>query len=145
MVSMNKLSNKERAQIIALLVEGNSIRGTSRITGHSKNTINKLLVDVGDACLDYQDKVLRNLPCKRIQCDEIWSFCYAKKKNVPKELKGQFGYGDVWTFTSICADTKIVPCWLVGKRNTKYAKEFLLNLSGRINGRFQLTTDAWRH
>lgn len=143
LVSMNKLSIKDRAQILACLVEGNSIRATSRMTGRSKNTIVKLLADVGSACLDYQDTALRNLPCKRVQVDEIWSFVYAKDKNVPEHLKGQSGYGDVWTFTALCADTKIVPCWLVGDRDLRTGKEFLLNLASRINGRFQLTTDGW--
>jgi len=90
------------------LVEGNSIRATVRMTGVAKNTIIKLLENVVQACNDFQDRVFRNLRCKRIQCDEIWSFCYAKEKNVPKDKKGQFGYGDVWTFTALCADTKLV-------------------------------------
>ena len=95
MVSMNRLSLERRAQILHLLVEGNSMRATARISGTSKNTVAKLLADVGSACLDYQDEHLRDLPCKRIQCDEIWSFCYAKDKNVPKDKQGQFGYGDI--------------------------------------------------
>lgn len=143
MVSMNKLTNSERAKILSCLVEGNSIRATSRMTGRSKNTIVKLLADVGSACMDYQDKTLRNLPCKRIQVDEIWAFVYAKDKNVPEHMKGQTGIGDVWTFTAICADTKIVPCWQVGDRDIETGKQFLLSLAARINGRFQLTTDGW--
>lgn len=144
MVSMNKLSNKERAQIISCLVEGNSIRGTARITGRSKNTVVKLLADVGNACLDYQDKHLRHLKCKQVQVDEIWSFCYAKQRNVPEQFKDEAGYGDVWTFTAICADTKIVPCWMVGNRDGITAYEFMFNLAGRIDVRFQLTTDGWK-
>jgi hypothetical protein len=85
------------------------------------NTVLKLLPEIGKACAEYQDRVFRNLPCKRIQCDEIWSFCYAKEKNVPEEMQGKFGFGDVWTFTAICADTKLVPSWLVGKRDAGYA------------------------
>lgn len=142
MVSMNKLSNKERAQILALLVEGNSIRGTSRITGHSKNTINKLLVEIGDACLEYQDKALRNLPCKRVQCDEVWSFCYAKEKNVPEQFKGIYGYGDIYTWTAICADTKLIISWLVARRNTEAARVFVKDLKERLTSRIQLTTDG---
>src|SRR3989344_9637713 len=142
MVSMNKLTIQQRAQVLRALVEGNSIRATVRMTGAAKNTVAKLLADVGSACLDYQDKALRNLTCKRIQCDEIWSFCYAKDKNVPKDKRGQFGYGDMWTWTAICADSKLVPCWLVGRRNTATAKEFMLNLAGRLSHRVQLTTDG---
>jgi len=87
------------------------------MTGVAKNTIVKLLADLGKACAEYQDKVFRNLPCKKIQCDEIWSFCYAKEKNVSEDKKGVFGYGDVWTFTAICADTKLVPSWFIGNRD----------------------------
>ena len=94
--SMNKLSTKARVQIIAALVEGNSIRATCRMTGAAKGTVLKLLVDLGKACEKYQDEKLRGLSCKQIQCDEIWSFCYAKEKNVPEEMKGKLG-GDVWT------------------------------------------------
>ncbi len=109
-LSMNQLSLQRRAQIIGCLVEGNSIRATVRMTGVAKNTVVKLLADVGAACMTYQDEALRKLPCKRLQCDEIWSFCYAKEKNVPEAKKGQFGYGDVWTWTALCADTKLVAC-----------------------------------
>lgn len=94
---MNKLTKEKRVQVIAALVEGNSIRSTVRMTGIAKNTVVKLLKDVGLVCADYQNKVLRNLNCKRVQFDEIWSFCYAKQKNVPEDKRGQFGYGDVWT------------------------------------------------
>ena len=139
---MNRLSTKQRTQIIAALVEGNSIRATCRMTGAAKGTVLKLLSDVGRACAEYQDKVFRNLKCKRIQCDEIWSFCYAKKKNVPKNLKDQFGYGDVWTWTAICADTKLVPTWMVGDRDVDTAAAFMNDLAGRLAGRIQLTTDG---
>jgi len=91
---MNNLSKEKRTQIVAALVEGNSVRATCRMTDTAKGTVLKLLKDVGRACAEYQDKILRNLPCKRIQCDEIWSFCYAKEKNVPDDFKGQFGFGD---------------------------------------------------
>ena len=106
---MNKLSTQKRTQIIASLVEGNSIRATCRMTGVAKGTVLKLLADVGKACSEYQDKILKDLPCKRIQCDEIWSFCYAKEKNVPDDKKGGFGYGDIYTWTALCAYTKLVP------------------------------------
>ncbi len=140
----NRLSIERRAQILACLVEGNSIRGTSRLTGASKNTVTKLLVDVGEACEEYQGLVMRDLPCKRIQVDEIWSFCYSKEKNVPKELRGEFGYGDVWTWTAICADTKLVPCWSVGGRDAEFARNFIYSLSWRLANRIQLTSDGYK-
>lgn len=141
---MNKLPLAKRAQVIGCLVEGNSIRATVRMTGVAKNTVTKLLVDVGKACAEYQDATLRNLPCKRIQCDEIWSFCYAKAKNVPEDHRGEFGYGDVWTWTALCADTKIVPSWLVGDRSAATANIFIDDLASRLTSRIQLTTDGNR-
>jgi IS1 family transposase len=139
---MNRLSTERRAQIIRCLVEGNSMLATSRITGASKNTIKKLLIDVGSACAEYQNKTLRNLSCTNLQADEIWSFCYSKKKNVPEKYKSEFGYGDVWTFTAICADTKLVPCWLIGDRDQHTAYIFLKDLYSRLKNRVQLTTDG---
>ena len=115
MCSMNRLSRAERAAIIRLLVEGNSLRSVTRISGHSINTISKLLVELGSACAAYQDEHLRDLPCPLIECDEIWSFCHTKAKNVPEELRGEPGYGDVWTCTAIDPDTKLVPAWIVGE------------------------------
>ncbi len=141
-VIMNRLSIQKRAQIIGCLVEGNSLRATARMTDTAINTVVKLLVDVGKACAEYQNQALRNLPCKRLQCDEIWSFCYAKQKNVPNEKKGHFGYGDVWTWTAICADTKIVPSWLVGNRDAETANIFMGDLASRLAHRVQLTTDG---
>ena len=142
MVSMNRLSTEKRAQIVGALVEGNSIRATVRMTGAAKNTVTKLLVDLGSACAEYQDDVLRELPCTTIQADEIWSYCYSKQKNVPEEHKGTFGYGDVWTWTAICADTKIVPSWLVGERTGTDALAFLTDLEARLKYPIQLTTDG---
>jgi IS1 family transposase len=104
--------------------------------------VSKLLVDVGVACAQYQDKVLRNLPCKRIQCDEVWAFCYAKQKNVPDDKQGVFGYGDVWTWTALCADTKLIAAWMVGNRDAEAAKVFLDDLASRLKHRVQLTTDG---
>lgn len=141
---MNRLDKKKQAQVIAALVEGNSIRSTVRMTGVAKNTIVKLLVDTGKACAEYQDKAFRNLTCKRIQCDEIWSFCYSKQKNVPDDKRGQFGYGDVWTWTAIDADTKLIPSWLVADRSSKAAIEFINDLAGRLSNKIQLTTDGHR-
>ncbi len=139
---MNKLDQKKRAQVVAALVEGNSIRAVCRMTGVAKGTVLKLLVDLGKACAEYQDRTLRNLPCKRLQCDEVWSFCYAKEKNLPPELKGKLGFGDVWTWTAVCADTKLVASWLVGERSLRYAEKFISDLAGRLAHRVQLTTDG---
>lgn len=139
---MNKLDNKRRVQVIAALVEGNSIRATVRMTGVAKNTIVKLLEDIGTACANYQDKAFNNLTCKRIQCDEIWSFVGAKAKNVPSDKQGEFGFGDVWTWVAIDADTKLVPCWHVGRRDAHAAYEFINDLAGRLKNRVQLSTDG---
>jgi len=139
---MNKLSLERRAQVIKVLCEGNSIRSTARITNTAINTVIKLLRDVGAACAEYQDIHLRNLPCRLIQCDEIWSFCYAKQKNVPEEKQGRFGYGDFWTWTVIDADTKLIPSWLVGSRDAGYAFRFMRDLQARLANRVQLTTDG---
>jgi len=139
---MNKLNRKRQAQVVAALVEGNSIRATCRMTGVAKGTVLKLLVDLGAACEQYQYKALRNLPCKRIQCDEIWSFCYAKAKNVPEEFRGAFGFGDVWTWTALCADTKLVPTWAIGRRDAFTAQSFIRDLADRLARRVQLTTDG---
>jgi IS1 family transposase len=141
---MNKLTRDKQAQVIAALVEGNSVNATVRMTGVAKNTILKLLKDLGGACVEYQDKVLCNLKCKRIQCDEIWQFCYAKEKNVPAEKRGEFGFGDVWTWVAIDADTKLVPCFVLGNRDAKTAKAFIDDLAARLASRVQLTTDGLR-
>ncbi len=113
-----------------------------RMTGVSKPTILKLLADLGTACAKYQDEKLRNLPCKRVQADEIWSFCFAKDKNLSEELKGKFGFGSVWTWTAICADTKLMVSWLVGERSVPYAMKFMEDLASRLASRVQLTTDG---
>ncbi|HEV7731420.1 MAG TPA: helix-turn-helix domain-containing protein [Candidatus Binatia bacterium] len=139
---MNKLSADRRAQILGMMVEGMSIRAITRLTGVSKNTVAKLLVTAGQACLEYQDATLRNLPCTRVQCDEIWSFVYAKDKNLPEEKRGQIGAGSVWTWTAICADTKIIPSFYVGTRDAGAAYEFINDLAKRLTYRVQLTTDG---
>ena len=141
---MNKLSVDKRAQIIGMLVEGNSMRAVSRMANCSINTVTKLLVDVGQACWVYQHEMLRDLPCKKIQCDEIWSFCYAKEKNVPQDHKGEWGYGDVYTWTAIDADTKLVPSFLVGRRDAGFANIFIKDLASRLKNKVQLTTDGHR-
>lgn len=139
---MNKLSIQKQAQVVSALAEGNSIRATVRVTGVSKDAITRLLVRLGSAAADYQDKAMRNLKCKRIQCDEIWQFVYAKAKNVPADKQGQFGYGDVWTWAAIDADTKLVPSFMVGNRNLQCARIFIEDLAGRLASRVQLTTDG---
>jgi IS1 family transposase len=139
---MNRLSTEQRSRIVGCLVEGMSIRATVRVTGAAKNTVTKLLADLGSACGDYQNTVLVDLPCTRLECDEIWSFCYAKQKNVPVEHQGTFGYGDVWTWTAICADTKLVPSWLVGERTGWDAYVFMTDVSRRLAHRVQLSTDG---
>ena len=142
MVSMNRLTTRERARVIGALVEGNSLRATSRMTSAAKNTVTKLLVDIGRAAADYQDDHLRLLPCEVVEADEIWAYCYTKNKNVPEQFKGTPGYGDVWTFTAVCADTKLVPTWLIGERTADDAEVFLRDLAERMTGRIQLSTDG---
>lgn len=139
---MNKLDIKKRAQIIGMLVEGNSLRATSRMADVSINTVTKLLVDAGCAAAEYQFKHLHNLPCKRIQIDEIWAFCYAKQKNVKAAKKEVEGAGDIWTWTAICADTKLIPSWMVGSREWQTAYQFLFDLKKRMADKIQLTSDG---
>lgn len=144
MVSMNRLSAEKRTQVIAALVEGNSIRATVRMTGVAKNTVTKLLVDLGIVCSIHQDRVMRDLSCERVQCDEIWAFCYAKNRNVPIEKRGQFGFGDVWTWVALDAETKLVPTYHIGARDARDAMVFIHDLAKRLRHRVQLTTDGLR-
>ena len=130
--------------VIRCLVDGNSLRATTRITGIHRTTVMNLLRDLGEACTKYQDKVLRNLPCKRIQCDEIWSFVYAKEKNASTEMKDAVGAGDVWTWTAIDPDSKLIPCWFVGGRDSVCAYHFMHDLAERLANRIQITTDGHR-
>jgi IS1 family transposase len=144
MVSMNRLTTEKRAQVIAALVEGNSIRSTCRMTGVAKGTVTKLLVDMGTACSIYMDEVFRDLPCQRMQCDEIWAFCGMKQRNVPLTREMEEGLGDVWTWIAIDPDTKLVPTYRVGGHELNDAKDFMLDLAKRLRHRIQLTTDAYR-
>lgn len=139
---MNVLPIEKRAQILHLLVEGNSMRATSRVADVSINTVTKLLVDTGTACREFQDQAIRNIASKRVQCDEIWSFCYSKEKNVAPEDKGVLGHGDAYTWTAIDADTKLAISWLVGRRDGECAEAFIADLASRLAGRVQLTTDG---
>jgi IS1 family transposase len=139
---MNRLSTEKRAQIIGCLTEGMSIRSTVRITGAAKNTITKLLVDLGEACSAYQHETLVDLSCTVIECDEIWNFVYAKDKNVPAARQGEHGVGSVWTWTAICVDTKLIPTWFVGQRTAVDGFQFMMDLRTRLKYRPQITTDG---
>mgnify|MGYP001615307084 FL=1 len=139
---MNKLSTKERARIVAALVEGNSLRATARMTGSARMTIEKLLRDLGTACAEYAYQNLRGIPSKLIQCDEIWAFVGMKERNVPEEKRGLGELGDVWTWTAIDADSKLMISWLVGQRDSRHADMFLNDVASRVTGRPQITTDG---
>ncbi len=142
MASMNKLTKTQRAQVLHLLCEGNSIRAVTRLTGISKTTVSKLVVDAGKACSWYQDRVFRNLDCKRVQVDEIWGFVGAKAKNADPELKAAGEQGDAWLWVATDADTKLVPSWLVGTRDAECANDFIADLAERLSHRIQLTSDG---
>ncbi len=141
---MNRLSIEERAKILGCLVEGNSIRATCRMTGRDKGAVLKLLADVGAACKRFHDENVREVQSRRVQVDEIWSFCYSKEKNVPADCKGIFGFGDVWTFTGLDADSKLMVAYQVSMRELPDALRFMDNLRGRLANRVQLTTDGLR-
>ena len=139
---MNKLDTKTRATILSMLVEGSSMRSISRITGVSINTVTKLLVDAGEACAAYHDEAVRGVAAQRVQCDEIWSFCYAKQKNVAAAKAAPEEAGDVWTWTALDADSKLIVSYLVGGRDSGYAIEFMDDVAKRLANRVQLTTDG---
>lgn len=141
---MKRLTREKQAQIVSALIEGNSIRAASRMFGVSKDTVLKLQVEAGYASADYQDKTFHDLTCKRVQCDEVWAFCYAKQKNVPAEKQGEFGFGDVWTWTAIDAETKLIPSFTVGNRDAASARILIEDLAGRLKTRIQLTSDGLR-
>jgi len=139
-MGMNKLTHDKRVQILNLLVEGNSMRATARIADVAFNTVAKLFIETAKVCAEYQDKAFRNLTCKRLQLDEIWSFVYAKAKNVPEGKQGQAG--DVWTWVAIDADSKLVPSWRIGSRDSITACEFVKDLASRLANRVQITADG---
>src|SRR3984893_2828960 len=141
---MNKLTREDRARILHLLCEGSSIRSITRLTGASKNTVIKLVIDAGKAASWYQDRVFRNLSCKRVQVDEIWNFIYAKQKNVPTAKTAPPDAGDVWTWTAIDSDTKLMPSWFVGGRDSDSAIIFMDDLASRLANRVQITSDGHR-
>ncbi|MEX2181687.1 MAG: IS1 family transposase [Gemmatimonadaceae bacterium] len=140
---MNRLSTEKRAALLRSLVDGASVSAASRMIGVSKVTALKLLADIGEVCAEYQRATLNDLPCRTIECDEIWSWVGAKEKNVPRDEKGR-GRGDVWTWTAICADTKLIPCWHLGTRDANAAALFMEDLASRLRHRVQLTTDGHR-
>ncbi len=139
---MNKLPIAKRAQILHLLCEGSSMRATARIADCSLNTVARLMIETGKACSAYQDEHVRGVKAARVQLDEIWSFCFAKQKNVAPDKQGQLGYGDLWTWTAVDADSKLMISWLVGARDGEYAKAFVGDLAGRVTGRIQVTSDG---
>jgi hypothetical protein len=139
---MNSLPTSKRTQVIAALVEGNSVNSTSRMTGVCKQAILALLEEIGCACAEYHNRVVRNVKSQRVEVDEIWQFCYAKEKNVPADKKGKFGYGDVWTTTGIDADSKLIISYLVARRDARSARQFMDDLASRISNKIQMTTDG---
>jgi IS1 family transposase len=141
---MNRLTTERRAALVSALVEGNSVRATARMTDTAFNTVLRFVVEIGTVCRAYLDDHMRNLPCRRLQADEIWQFCYAKDKNVPDSMRGKSGIGSVWTWIAIDADTKLVPTFHVGTRDAACAFEFMNDLAGRLRNRVQLTTDGHR-
>ena len=139
---MNKLPLEKRVQILSMLCEGSSMRSISRVIGVSFNTVDKLLQDAGAACVAFHDETVRGVQAQRVQCDEIWSFCYAKAKNLPSAKNAPFGAGDIWTWTALDADSKLIVSWLVGGRDAEYANEFMQDVASRLADRVQLTTDG---
>jgi IS1 family transposase len=139
---MNKLNSRKRASVIHALVEGNSINSTCRMLGVSQKTVLSLIETVGTACAEFQDRWLRDLPTTRVQVDEIWSFCRMKQKNVPANMQGVLGFGDVWTFVALDSDSKLVICWSVGHRNEETTNAFIYDLSLRIRNRIQISSDG---
>src|SRR5438034_1207311 len=143
MMGMNKLPTQKRAQILAMLCEGSSMRSISRVCEVSINTVTKLLVDAGEACAAFHAEHVRGVRSKRVQCDEIWSFCYSKQSNTPA-AGSRIGRGDVWTWTAIDADSKLIISWMVGDRDAEVADLFIQDLRDRLANRVQLTTDGHR-
>jgi IS1 family transposase len=140
---MNKLPLEKRVQILSMLCEGSSMRAISRVVGVSINTVVKLLIDAGNVCEDFHNARVRDVHSRRVQCDEIWSFCYAKAKNAPADKKAAGEAGDVWTWTALDADSKLIISWMVGARDNETGTDFMRDLAFRTDGRIQLTTDGF--
>lgn len=143
MEGMNKLNTKDRAQIIRCLCEGTSIRATSRITGRSQNTIQKLLKDMGAACAEHHNNVVRNVECYDLELDEVWSFVGCKQKNAPAHLKGSPEKGDCWTWTAIDERSKMIVSYFVGDRELPSARAFANDLAARVKGKPQISSDGY--
>ena len=142
---MNKLDRQKRVQVINCLVEGASIRATVRITGVAKKTVMRVLVEAGEVCADYQDRVFQRLNCRRLQLDEVWTWIYCKNKNRTADIaRRNPDAGDIWLWTALCADTKLVPSWRLGQRDLATAKDFISDLASRLKHRVQITSDGHR-
>lgn len=141
--TMNRLSIEKRSQVVAALIEGNSVRSTCRMTGVAKGTVLTLIANLGEACAAYHDEHVRNVRAHRVQCDEVWSFCYGKDKNVSDEQKAD-GAGSVWTWTALDADTKLIVSYLCGGRDASWGMAFMEDLASRVATRIQITTDGHR-
>ena len=139
---MYRLTRDQRAQILNMQIEGVSIRATCRLTGRSKGAVTKLIVEAGQACAEAHGRLVRDLQCEQVQVDELWAYVGMKQRRVPAERRGEFGVGDVWTFTSLDPETKLIPTWLIGRRDAATAQRFLVDLGRRIRGPFQLTSDG---
>jgi IS1 family transposase len=139
---MNRLSTAKRSEIVRMMTEGNSLRAITRMTGASINTVSKLLVDLGNACATFHNERVRKVTTKRVEADEVWTFCYARRENVPDDKRGVLGYGDVWTWVGLDADSKLVLSWTCGRRDADTAYEFMHDLASRLANRVQLTTDG---
>jgi IS1 family transposase len=142
LVRMNQMSTAKRAAVVRSLVEGNSMRSTTRMTGAGKNTIARLLIELGRVCANYHDEHVRNVSAKRIECDEVWSYIAMKEKNIPERLQGEYGYGDVWLWTGIDSDSKLMVSYMFGMRDAESARDFMFDLAARLSNRVQLTTDG---
>jgi IS1 family transposase len=140
---MNKLPLEKRVQILSMLCEGSSMRSISRVADVSINTVTKLLVDAGEACANFHYETVRGVRSARVQCDEIWSFCHSKAANTPAE-RTRIGHGDVWTWTAIDADSKLIVSWMIGDRSAETANLFMDDVASRLANRVQLTTDGWK-
>ena len=140
---MNKLPLEKRVQVLSMLCEGSSMRAVSRVLGVSINTVVKLLIDAGNACEDFHNARVRNVPARRIQCDEIWAFCYAKAKNAPADKKAAGEAGDIWTWSALDPDSKLIVSWMVGGRDNETGTDFMRDLAFRLADRVQLTTDGF--
>ena len=141
---MNRLSRRRRCEVVRCLIEGSGVRPTARITGVSKNTVQRLTLNLGAVCERFSDRTLRDLPCAEIQVDEAWCFINKKQRRVPEEQRDDPEQGDLWTWVAIDPHSKLVPCYRIGPRDGAEARAFLTDLARRLRGRIQLTSDGHR-